>query len=129
MEVATEYNGSSPAKDKLLLVGNMACAVDHLLEASISQPFKADEYMRIAKEIDIHRTSIMKSVDIPEELWCVYKHLAMARVQAQELFKAGTAPTEDFVILVNDCLVQLFGSDYEACATCRDDKGTDNGKE
>lgn len=127
--MAVEYKGSSPAKDKMLLVGHLGCTVDHLLEASISLPFQADDYLEMAKLVDEKRVEVMKTLDIPEQLWCVYKHLAIARVLSQELFKTGEVPTEEYVISLNEILVGLFGEDYEACATCRDDKGADNAEE
>lgn len=123
MDNNSMYKGSSPKKDQLLLVGNLVLATDHILEAAIAQPIDSEVLIERAKTIDKARVEFMGEFtkDLPEELWCVYKHLAAARVLAQELFKAGHE--ENLMISINEVLVNIFGSDYEACATCRDDKG------
>lgn len=123
MDNNSMYKGSSPKKDQLLLVGNLVLAADHILEAAIARPIDSEVLIERAKSIDRARVEFMGEFtkDLPEELWCVYKHLAAARVLAQELFKAGHE--ENLMISINEVLVNIFGSDYEACATCRDDKG------
>jgi len=123
MDSNSIYKGSSPKKDRLLAVGHLVLATDHILETAIARPVESEAFIEKAKAIDRARVEFMGEFtkDLPEELWCVYKHLSAVRVLAQELFKAGH--NEELMISINEVLVNTFGSDYEACATCRDDKG------
>lgn len=119
-----EYKGSTGDKDTLLLVGNLVCATDHLLEQVVAQPENRKELLPIALMLDKSRTEIMKKLNLQEEQWCLFKHLATARVLAQEVFKTGA--NETYIQSITEILVALFGEEYDTCGACKKDKGETN---
>lgn len=122
-----EYKGSTGDKDTMLLVGNLVCATDHLLENIISKPEQKKELLPVAYMLDKTRTEIMKKLNLPEEQWCLFKHLATARVIAQEVFKTGA--NETYIQSITEILVALFGEEYDTCGACKKDKGDINDRQ
>ena len=66
-----EYKGSTGDKDTMLLVGNLVCATDHLLENIIAKPETKKELLPVAYMLDQTRTDIMKKLNLKEEQWCL----------------------------------------------------------
>ena len=122
-----EYKGSTGDKDAMLLVGNLVCATDHLLENIIAKPETKKELLPVAYMLDQTRTDIMKKLGLKEEQWCLFKHLASARVLAQEVFKTGA--NETYLQSITEILVALFGEEYDTCGACKKDKGETNDRQ